>query len=54
MSEHDYHESGEDGIFMLAAGHHATEKIGIQALMANIKSNFPTIKCDFLDSANPA
>ncbi len=54
MSEHDYHESREAGIHMFAAGHHATEKFGIQALMKLIETEFPKIECLFLDSDNPA
>lgn len=54
MSEHDFHESRESGIHMFAAGHHATEKFGIQLLMKNIKIKFPELECLFLDSENPA
>lgn len=54
MSEHDYHESREAGIHMFAGGHHATEKLGIQALMQMIQQNFPDLECHFLDSENPA
>jgi dinuclear metal center YbgI/SA1388 family protein len=54
MSEHDYHESRESGIHMFAGGHHATEKFGIQSLMALIKKEFPTLDCEYLDSENPA
>ena len=54
MSEHDFHESRESGIHMFAAGHHATEKFGIQSLMKNIQKKFPELDCLFLDSENPA
>jgi dinuclear metal center YbgI/SA1388 family protein len=54
MSEHDYHESREAGIHMFAAGHHATEKFGILELMKIVQSEFPTIKCIYKDSENPA
>ncbi len=54
MSEHDYHESREADIHMFAGGHHATEKFGILSLMKQVQINFPQIKCEFLDSENPA
>ncbi len=54
MSEHDFHESRESGMHMFAAGHHATEKLGIQSLMKYIQKEFPTLECEFLDSENPA
>lgn len=54
MSEHDYHESRESGIHMFAAGHHATEKFGIQELMKFVQSEFPNVNCLFKDSDNPA
>lgn len=53
MSEHDWHEAQESGIHMFAAGHHATEKFGIQALMQVIQKQF-SIATVFLDSENPA
>lgn len=54
MSEHHYHESRESGIAMFAAGHHVTEKFGIQALMKKIQSNYSNIETFFIDSTNPA
>lgn len=54
MSEHHYHESRESGITMFAAGHHATEKFGIQALRKKIETHFPNIETIFIDSDNPA
>jgi len=53
MSEHDWHESREAGVTMFAGGHHATERLGIQALMARVQQDFGA-DCLFLDSANPA
>jgi dinuclear metal center YbgI/SA1388 family protein len=35
ISEHNWHEAKEAGIHFYAGGHHATEKLGIQALMGN-------------------
>lgn len=54
MSEHHYHESRESGICMFAAGHHATEKFGIQALKRKIEQSFPGVETLFFDSDNPA
>ncbi len=53
ISEHDWHESQENGIHMFAGGHHATEKFGIQALMQHIQAQYP-LECFFIDSSNPA
>lgn len=54
MSEHHYHESRESGITMYAAGHHATEKFGIQRLKSKIESHFKDVETIFFDSENPA
>ena len=53
ISEHDWHEAGESGITMFAAGHHATEQFGIQSLMAHLQKKF-SLHCFYLDSDNPA
>jgi len=53
MSEHDWHESQEAGLHMLAGGHHATEQFGIQALMALVIEQFD-VDCFFIPSENPA
>ncbi len=53
MSEHDYHESRESDVHMFAAGHNATEKFGIKALMGLVEQNFE-VECVFIDSSNPA
>lgn len=53
MSEHDWHESQEAGIHFYAGGHHATERFGIQALMAKTQEAFG-VACFFIDSENPA
>jgi dinuclear metal center YbgI/SA1388 family protein len=53
MSEHDWHESQEAGLHMLAGGHHATEQFGIQALMARVSDHFG-VECFFIPSENPA
>ncbi len=53
MSEHDWHESQENGIHMFAGGHSATEKGGILALMKQVQAEFK-IACVFIDCDNPA
>ncbi|EQC48046.1 Nif3-like dinuclear metal center hexameric protein [Bacteriovorax sp. Seq25_V] len=53
MSEHDYHEARESDVHMFAAGHNATEKFGIKALMGLVEKNFE-VECVFIDSSNPA
>jgi dinuclear metal center YbgI/SA1388 family protein len=53
MSEHDWHEASECGIHMFAAGHHATEQFGIQALMQVIQNHF-SVATVYIDSENPA
>ena len=53
MSEHDWHEAREAGIYMFAGGHHATEQFGIQALMAHVSDAF-ALDCFYIPSDNPA
>lgn len=53
MSEHDWHESREDGIHMFAGGHNATEQFGIQEVMKLIDAKFD-VECFFIPSENPA
>lgn len=40
VSEQTYHQARELGVAYLAAGHHATERFGVQALGAKIASEF--------------
>lgn len=54
MSEHNFHDANEAGIYMFAGGHHATEKLGIISLMNHLQNQFPTLQCEFIDSINPA
>ncbi len=53
MSEHNWNEAKEAEITMFAAGHHATERFGIQSLMEHIQNKYQ-INCVFFDSENPA
>jgi dinuclear metal center YbgI/SA1388 family protein len=53
ISEHDWHDSQENGVHMFAGGHHATEQFGIQALMEKTREQFDA-ECVFIGSDNPA
>jgi dinuclear metal center YbgI/SA1388 family protein len=52
VSEPTYHLARELGIHYIAAGHHATERYGIQALAAEISRRFG-IRQQFIDIPNP-
>ena len=52
VSEQTYHVALERGIHFYAAGHHATERYGIQALGEYIHKTFD-IDCEFVDIDNP-
>lgn len=51
-SEWNYHAARESGVSFIAAGHHATERYGVQAVGAYLESRFG-LACHFLDSGNP-
>jgi len=53
ISEHDWHEAKEAGIHMFAGGHNATERFGVQELMAHLEEKFH-LECLYFDSPNPA
>lgn len=52
VSEQTTHQAAESGIHYLAAGHHATEMFGIQALGAHLKAKFG-LEVHFVDTQNP-
>jgi len=52
VSEQTFHLARELGIHYVAAGHHATERYGVQALAAEIAARFG-IRQEFVDIANP-
>ena len=52
IKEHHWHEAQEAGIHLLAGGHHATERFGVQELMRRIEDDFD-VECFFIDSPNP-
>ncbi len=52
VSEHTYHFAKEAGIHYIAAGHHATERYGVQALASIIAARFG-VKQQYIDIPNP-
>jgi len=52
ISEQTVHLARESGVAYIAAGHHATERFGIQALGAHLASRFG-IEHRFIDAPNP-
>ncbi|PIT20642.1 Nif3-like dinuclear metal center hexameric protein [Snodgrassella communis] len=52
VSEPQYHLAQECGVVFIAAGHHATERYGIQALAAAVAEQFG-ISQQFFDEPNP-
>ncbi len=52
ISEQCYHLSNETGVAFIAAGHHATERFGIQALGEHLATRFG-LKHRFFDQDNP-
>ena len=52
ISEHTFHFAKETGIHYIAAGHHATERFGVQALAAVIEKQFG-VHQQFIDIPNP-
>lgn len=53
VSEQTTHQARELGIHYLAAGHHATERAGVQALGAHLQQVFPELTVRFVDIYNP-
>lgn len=51
-SEYNFHLAEETGVAFIAAGHHATERYGVQALGAHIAERFG-LEHRFLDQDNP-
>lgn len=52
VSEHIYHYAREEGIHFIAAGHHATEVFGVQALGKHISDTF-NLQVKFINIHNP-
>ncbi len=53
ISEQTAHEARESGVLFVAAGHHATERYGVQALGAQLTSDLQ-VTHQFIDVDNPA
>lgn len=53
ISEQCFHLANETGVAFIAAGHHATERLGIQALGQHLAERFG-LEQRFFDQANPA
>ena len=52
ISERSFHIAQESGVAFIAAGHHATERLGIQALGEHLSARFGLAHC-FFDQDNP-
>jgi len=52
ISEQNFHLANETGVAFIAAGHHATERYGIQALGAHLAKQFG-LEHRFFDQNNP-
>ena len=52
ISEQSFHLANETGVAFIAAGHHATERFGIQALGAHLAKQFG-LEHRFFDQNNP-
>jgi len=53
ISEQTVHSAREQGIAYIAAGHHATERYGVQALARDLAGRFD-LEWHFIDCDNPA
>jgi putative NIF3 family GTP cyclohydrolase 1 type 2 len=52
ISEQNVHAARESGVAFIAAGHHATERYGVQALGEHLAQEFG-IATQFIDLGNP-
>ena len=52
IAEQTVHLARESGVAYLAAGHHASERFGVQALAAHLAERFG-LDCQFVDIDNP-
>ncbi|MEJ2542655.1 MAG: Nif3-like dinuclear metal center hexameric protein, partial [Calditrichaceae bacterium] len=52
VSEHILHYVKEEGIHFVAAGHHATERFGIQTLGDHLKKHFD-VNVEYIEIPNP-
>jgi putative NIF3 family GTP cyclohydrolase 1 type 2 len=52
VSEQTYHLACESGVAYIAAGHHATERYGVQALGSHLAAQFG-IQHEYIEIDNP-
>lgn len=52
-SEQVFHIANEMGVAFFGAGHHATERYGVQALGRAVQEAFPELEVEFIDIDNP-
>ncbi|HUW38368.1 MAG TPA: Nif3-like dinuclear metal center hexameric protein [Rhodocyclaceae bacterium] len=52
ISEQNVHMARESGVPYIAAGHHATERYGVQALAAHLRDELG-LACEYLEIDNP-
>ena len=52
ISEQTTHQAVESGVAYIAAGHHATERYGVQALGEHLAEKFD-LQHEFIDIKNP-
>ena len=52
ISEHTVHLARESGVAYISAGHHASERLGVQALAGHLSATFG-LACEFVDIDNP-
>jgi putative NIF3 family GTP cyclohydrolase 1 type 2 len=52
ISEQTMHQAVESGVSYISAGHHATERYGVQALGEHLAEKF-NLKHEFIDINNP-
>ncbi|WDU53246.1 Nif3-like dinuclear metal center hexameric protein [Taylorella equigenitalis] len=52
-SEQCYHQAIESSVGFIAAGHHATERYGVQALGAALKAKYPQLEVEYIELNNP-
>ena len=52
-SEPVFHLAQEYGVAYYGAGHHATERYGVQGLMQEMQKQYPALELEYLDIDNP-
>lgn len=52
-SEQVYHQAQESGVAYFEAGHHATERYGVQGLMRAMQQQFPSLSLEYIEINNP-